>query len=1110
MSVYHDQSVGCIFLMDICGRSFGFEEVAESIPVAGMQQYDDRLSSRWRDLTDPVMALLPNFPANLLVSVLPVYTYHCLLLMFPWEAKTLAAAVHNACFWSGAANSATSNSWPRVPSGCQNSNFGSEAAPVHPGFVEKNTLDGFHVDSSRFSGNRPPPFNSPAGNVGNYATNGAPGDVRKPRMGSGWNGSPHGYAQFRDGIREEKLRHSVHDIRREINFTHNYVSPNRGAGVPQNVQEPWSCEDELIEESRCYESEKWPPVTEHLSYLGTLDFATKVFPVLTCLKGRRLEEAFTLDELKYVGSLPDTKVIKYLLTRRGCHGLSAAGQLAENSDAVTCNYVCRVRHTGECIFELVPMKKQASSILQRELGHDKVLKVFFEEEVAIDGRPIPGLSQSQAAKYTQLATEGIIVGLRRYKYFTHKASDKFEEKVEGKVKCFFVCTGSMAKADKDSPQFKSYKSVTEIRSRFMHIHKTESVAKYIARMKLVLSRTMRIDLDWSVVRVITKPDIRCKDEFGNKLDGICTDGTGFISADLAKLIPNNVDHGMQAEEEDGDQDCSALIQVRLFHKGVARKGTLLASTALQPNTIKCYESMQKVGRDETLTICSVDSLEVVNTSKKPRKIQGVYTAKLSRDHIMLLSACGVPDSFFLKLVQGDIEKNYSVFQKREVALNEVLERENQTTETLFMMINAGIPLNEPFLHKNLYDLTKGRMQDVSKGKVNLPDSFYLMGTADPTGILKRNQVAISLQDAFIFFPKVLVYRVPGKHPGDIHVFEATCPTELQKLVGYRKYAIYFSTRVPGQFPKRLEKVILMVIPTGYARIQRQLIELFKEYPTRWEKASSSKPATTSMPKLASLSADALEETQFKEYLKTRFDAAPLIGSLANMWLKHMDQHLQAENPAAKAFHLEKALELGSLYYDALDALKSGFNVQKPKETPMLAPHYMESKGPSYLSKSIIGQIYDLAKTQENKFLNIKENFEPNPIFLMDNFEQHYDLWLKNFKNYKVEMGKKLSDSRLEKSGVHDPSTTEIYDRYREKLYGESGRRGMRSQPENGSSTDIESLFVCGYANELDAELPVLSSPSRKLEFFSLNLLTQTKDATQIFHMTLSAYEVRIG
>lgn len=57
---------------------------------------------------------------------------------------------------------------------------------------------------------------------------------------------------------------------------------------------------------------------------------------------------------------------------------------------------------------------------------------------------------------------------------------------------------------------------------------------------------------------------------------------------------------------------------------------------------------------------------------------------------------------------------------------------------------AGIAPKEPHLQKTLMTLREDLLQDFRKGKVELPESCYLYGTADPTGTLKPHQVAISL------------------------------------------------------------------------------------------------------------------------------------------------------------------------------------------------------------------------------------------------------------------------------------------------------------------------------------------------------------------------------
>lgn len=60
-------------------------------------------------------------------------------------------------------------------------------------------------------------------------------------------------------------------------------------------------------------------------------------------------------------------------------------------------------------------------------------------------------------------------------------------------------------------------------------------------------------------------------------------------------------------------------------------------------------------------------------------------------------------------------------------------------------------------------------------------------------------------DGPVYCPKLLVYRAPGKHPGDIHVFEATCNSVLQKVIGSGKYVIYFSTQGPRPIAEEIGK-----------------------------------------------------------------------------------------------------------------------------------------------------------------------------------------------------------------------------------------------------------------------------------------------------------------
>lgn len=60
------------------------------------------------------------------------------------------------------------------------------------------------------------------------------------------------------------------------------------------------------------------------------------------------------------------------------------------------------------------------------------------------------------------------------------------------------------------------------------------------------------------------------------------------------------------------------------------------------------------------------------------------------------------------------------------------------------MILSGIPLDESYLQHHLSILMKMEKKNLKGGKIPISDSYYLMGTADPTGILKSDEVCIIL------------------------------------------------------------------------------------------------------------------------------------------------------------------------------------------------------------------------------------------------------------------------------------------------------------------------------------------------------------------------------
>jgi RNA-dependent RNA polymerase len=60
------------------------------------------------------------------------------------------------------------------------------------------------------------------------------------------------------------------------------------------------------------------------------------------------------------------------------------------------------------------------------------------------------------------------------------------------------------------------------------------------------------------------------------------------------------------------------------------------------------------------------------------------------------------------------------------------------------MIVSGMPLDEPFLQYRLGLMLLEERKGLKAGKIPISDSYYLMGTTDPTGQLRANQVCIIL------------------------------------------------------------------------------------------------------------------------------------------------------------------------------------------------------------------------------------------------------------------------------------------------------------------------------------------------------------------------------
>ncbi|CAN6901105.1 unnamed protein product [Brassica oleracea] len=505
----------------------------------------------------------------------------------------------------------------------------------------------------------------------------------------------------------------------------------------------------------------------------------------------------------------------------------------------------------------------------------------------------------------------------------------------------------------------------------------------------------------------------------NQKPCIHSDGTGYISEDLARMCPTDIFKGKRVRSDNMQVFCSTLtkpllIQFRMFHYGYAVKGTFLLNKKLPPWTVQVRPSMVKVSEDPALSNFSTfNSLEVVTTSNPPRR------TKLSRNLVALLSYGGVPDEFFLDILRNTLEESKTVFDNKRAAVRAARNYGDMDEYNALQMIMSGIPLDEPHLKDHLSILLNTEKNDLKAGKLLVTESYYLMGTVDPTGKLKQNEVCVILESGLIS-GDVLVYRNPGLHFGDIHVLKATYVKALEEYVGNSKYGVFF----PRKGPRSLGDEIAGGDFDGDMYFISRNPKLLEHYKPSEPWVSSSPPSKIyTGRKPSELSPEMLEEELFRMFLKARFHSSNVIGAAADSWLRIMDQFLTLgddrvkETAERKSKMVKTMLKAIDIYYDALDAPKNGAKVDLPLDLKFDSfPHYMERKNKkNFKSTSILGLIYDTVVSQneeepptcEIKKLQCFED-ELVPEFYMEKCSRWY-------LEYKTEMSQAMDENNKKES-----------------------------------------------------------------------------------------------
>ncbi|EOY15730.1 RNA-dependent RNA polymerase family protein, putative isoform 1 [Theobroma cacao] len=237
----------------------------------------------------------------------------------------------------------------------------------------------------------------------------------------------------------------------------------------------------------------------------------------------------------------------------------------------------------------------------------------------------------------------------------------------------------------------------------------------------------------------------------------------------------------------------------------------------------------------------------------------------------------------------------------------------------------------------------------------------------------------------------------------------------------------------------------------------QLLDYFK-VSEPWTENSSTCGVSTKGP--CEFSNEELEDELFKLFLRTRFqpslecgldiiqvigfgsDVKVLLAAFSNAMaiasdncMAVMDRLLTLEDSnSPEEFLLKKNLQrLIDLYYESLDAPKTGKKIEVPRELRADAfPHYLERQK-SFKSASILGKIYDFVKSYGEELP--RKEVRKLPCFDVGFPQDCREKWTELYKQYREDMTQTLQTLDGKSKELRDVAANAVYNKYKQELYG---------------------------------------------------------------------------
>jgi RNA-dependent RNA polymerase len=577
-----------------------------------------------------------------------------------------------------------------------------------------------------------------------------------------------------------------------------------------------------------------------------------------------------------------------------------------------CTMVRSATVTATTIYFNSPSMDTSNRVIRQFRQHeDRFLRVKFRDE-SYKGTIMNFGDDTSDELFTRVKRtmkNGIVVGDRRYEFLAY-GNSQFRE--HGAY--FFAPTSTL--------------TTEMIRDWMGDFEGIKTVAKYASRIGQCFSTTRVMPSSVAINRI---PDI--------ERNGYCfTDGVGKISLFSAQITA--LEMGLSSFAD----DCPSVFQFRLG----GLKGVLSVDPSLKGPLIEVRPSQEKFpAAHKGLEIC---------------RISQFATAYLNQQIVLVLSALGVSDEVFVKMLRSMLSRLESAMSDQTIAMDMLLRNIdlNQSTVQLASIIVDGfMATNDPFFMSCLRLWRAWSIKYLKeKAKIFVEKGAFVLGCVDETGILKGHDNSNSSSDFthdVNLLPEIFLQitdtetkgfkviegvctlaRNPSLHPGDTRVVRAIDVPELRHM---RNCVVLPSTG---------DRDIASMCSGGDLDGDDYLVMWDPDLlPDEWNHAPMDYTPPPPVISDGPVTVDAMTSF-FVTHMKN--DNLGRIATAHRYWADMEDDGVKDD----------KCIQLAALHSMAVDYAKTGVPAEMPKDLRIRKyPHWAEKeKHRSYISKKVLGQLYD--------------------------------------------------------------------------------------------------------------------------------------------------------